>query len=141
MIFASACLLIAGMLKCAVRRNLFPVLFLGQIFSTFVTMIITISAGVLSDAWFPSNEVALASAICNGAQIALGDAVGSVVSVQVITGPQNSYHNQTVPTDWANVSRPESEYAVKEVEQQIFWVNVGLAGCGLLALGVTVNLV
>ena len=101
-------------------------------------MIITISAGVLSDAWFPSNEVALASAICNGAESAFGDAVGSVLSVQVITGPQNSYHNKTVPTDWANVSHPESEHAIKEVEQQIFWVNISLTGCGLLALVLTV---
>ena len=138
MIFATACLFIAGLLKCAVRRTLFPVLFLGQIFSSFVFMIITISAGLLSDAWFPSNEVAFASAICNGAESAFGDAVSSVLSVQVITGPQKSYLNKTVPTDWANVSHPESEQAVKEVEQQILWMHIGLAVGGLLALVLTV---
>lgn len=138
MITAGICQILCGVLKSVIRRNLFPVLFFGQIFSAFVNALFTIVPALVSATWFPNEEVAIASSICSGGEM-LGNAVGSVLQSQIITGPQSAYHNKTIPLNWANESYPESEMAVHEVGMQITWLNVALTGCCITVLIVTVN--
>ena len=137
MITASVCLVICGILKSGIRRNLFPVLFIGQIFSAFVNTLFQIVPGLVSEMWFPREEVAMASSVCGGAEL-FGDALGSVLQSQIIIGPQQAYLNKTIPSDWANESHPESEMALHEVEIQITWLHAGLTGYSIIVLIVTI---
>ena len=45
---------LASAAKCAVAQNLFPVLFVGQVFGTYANIVLQVTAGIVSDCWFPA---------------------------------------------------------------------------------------
>jgi len=83
----------------------------------------------LAFVWFPKSELAISSAIGNGA-LAFGNAIGFFMSPAIVKGPVGAYDGRSFPENWAHSSNPESEEALDEVTRQLFWLFFGQAAFG-----------